>query len=1124
MFSVGPFDLHEPVGQGGMGVVWRGVHRAWKVPVAVKLLTGKRAQDPEYLAAFRNEVRSVAGLSHPHIVLVYDHGTVSRRAAELSLGQLRAGTPYLAMELCEAGSLSRRPPMAWTDVRDVLLCLLDALAHAHARGVVHRDLKPGNVLIGGERPGIKLTDFGMAAPTDGDADSLLLGGTPAYMSPEQIEARWRDFGPWTDLYALGCLAWAITTGEPPFPTDRALLAHLRQDPPAYRPRMNVPPGFEDWLRALLVKDIGGRVSRAADAAWTLLGMPVSMPGNTPVPAAPEDDTVRLPLQGHRVTLVWPRAAPPEQTARQLPRPPIPSDWRRPPSPPAWTHLRGAGLGLWGLRRIPMVDREAERDALWEALRAAGERARAVVLQGPSGFGKSRLAAWLVERAHEVGAATVLRVTHEPGGGPLDGLRGLLVRHFRLSGLEKREEVLNRVGEVLDRDGPDEELALAITELVSPADDASPVAAGVPPAMVRFRSLSERFGVLRRLITRLGQARPVVLWADDVAWGLQTLLLAQNLLTLEAPLLVVLTARDEDLAQRPIEAEALVTLLRRDGVSRISVGPLPPDHRRVLVRELLGLEGELAARVEARTEGNPLFAVDLVGDWVERGLLVPGEVGFRLKSGAELEIPADVRAVWTERLARAIRAEHAPALEIAACLGLEVDGDEWRQACRHAGIDAPIALVDALIAHRLATAGPDGPQSDWAFVHGMIRETVLEGAKAAGRWVGHMQACAAMLRSRTHPGAADRLGRTLLAAGDAEAALLPLLLAARRRSGIGDYGIAAELIADRERALDLLGAPQDDSDRVEDWIAGCLVQQHWGDLALAEELAAKAAATAERLDDPKLEAQPLRQLGRILRRKGDLPRAWAALERGERLATVSGELDVLAGVHSEMGWIQLRRGKIGSAREYAELSLQEYARSDARGQSSAWAQLGETARQAGDLEAAQAWFEKARERYARDGYRWGVASTLNGLGEIARMRGDLAAAEAHYRASWERYTALGETDAMFPETNLGLVLVEQGRWTEARRVLERVRQRAGAADAYRLVAALWAGLLACAAGEDDGPAFDRALSTLRGLLKQHKLVDSDLARHVQIAAAHASGPRAAAAVALADEQLRALGRA
>ena len=163
MIPLGPFDLESPLGKGGMGEVWLGIHRKRRVPVAVKVLMSERTRRPEYRFAFRQEVRSVAALDHPGVVRVYDYGEISKAAQEASDGRLLEGSPYLVMEWADQGTLSPLAgKLSWPAVQEILFQLLGALAHSHARGMIHRDIKPSNVLRFGSNAQSKLSDFGVA--------------------------------------------------------------------------------------------------------------------------------------------------------------------------------------------------------------------------------------------------------------------------------------------------------------------------------------------------------------------------------------------------------------------------------------------------------------------------------------------------------------------------------------------------------------------------------------------------------------------------------------------------------------------------------------------------------------------------------------------------------------------------------------------------------------------------------------------------------------------------------------------------------------------------------------------------------------------------------------------------
>ncbi|HKV13164.1 MAG TPA: protein kinase, partial [Thermoanaerobaculia bacterium] len=758
---LGPFRLERCIGRGGTAEVWSGVHVGQGVPVAVKVMTGERARRENFRAAFRNEVQAVASLDHPGIVLVFDHAEIGPEGEEASGGLLPAESPALALELADRGTLADLLPLglSWEEIRRVLLSLLDALAHAHARGVVHRDLKPSNILAfadGDGPPRLKLADFGLAQAVEREvrSDSTeVVCGTPSYMAPEQLRGQWRDYGPWTDLYGLGCLAWSLATGRPPF-TGASLfeLVRLQMDepPPRFHPIVPVPKGFEGWLRRLLQKDPGRRFLRAADATWALLGL--GRTEDRPGAGGGGIDPAEIPTDVVAFGGLWPAEtnggdkvseSPGEEPPSARRSPPFPSSWERPETGPLPMRLVGAGLGLYGLRSIPLLGRFDERSALWQALaRVHAERkTRLVVLHGMAGAGKTRLAEWVAERAHEVGGATLLRATHGPNPGGEDGLSRMMARHFRCAGLSP-QEILDRMERLFRaRRGTDESEWQGFTELMAPGTS--------HPQTAR-----ERFGLIERYLERLTHQRPVLLLLDDVQWSADSIAFAHHLLERREaepkPILLFLTVRDEALAERPLEAAALDELLDLPGASRLEIPPLPAEERAVLTRDILGLEGDLAAEVDARTGGNPLFAVQLVGDWVQRGLIEVGETGFVCRPGEEVWLPDDLHQVWSDRVDRLL--ERQPpgcreALEIAAVLSPTVDRREWEAACRAGSAPCPPSLPESLVASRLALRAEDG----WSFVHAMLRESLERMAREAGRLPAHHRACAAMLAERSAAG-------------------------------------------------------------------------------------------------------------------------------------------------------------------------------------------------------------------------------------------------------------------------------------------------------------------------------------------------------------------------------------
>jgi eukaryotic-like serine/threonine-protein kinase len=256
----GRYALDELLATGGMGQVWRGRDLTLHRPVAVKVLRSEYTGDPTFLARFRAEAKHAALLGHPNIAAVFDYGEVP--AADV--GEHLA---YLVMELVDGEPLSdllaREPRLEVAPTLDIVGQTAAALAAAHAAGVVHRDVKPGNVLLRGDGR-VAITDFGIAW----SASSVPLTrtgqvvGTAHYFSPEQ--ARGLRAGPGSDVYALGLIAYECLAGRRAFDGDNAVEIALRQisDAPDLLPD-DVPPAVRSLVGRALLKDPDERFADGA---------------------------------------------------------------------------------------------------------------------------------------------------------------------------------------------------------------------------------------------------------------------------------------------------------------------------------------------------------------------------------------------------------------------------------------------------------------------------------------------------------------------------------------------------------------------------------------------------------------------------------------------------------------------------------------------------------------------------------------------------------------------------------------------------------------------------------------------------------------------------------------------
>jgi predicted esterase len=267
---LGPYEVLEPIGAGGMGEVYRARHGKLRRDVAIKVLPTEVAADPVRLARFEREARAASALNHPNIVVIHDIAEHEK-------------TTYIAMELVEGRTLREligEGPLAIDRVIRIASQIAGGLAKAHAAGVLHRDVKPANVMVTTDHH-VKLLDFGLAksvaAPAQKGTESAMstlesavgvVMGTPLYMSPEQVSGDKVDHR--SDQFSFGVVLYEMVGGKPPFAEPSLVRAILAGDPPSLkRLRPDVPADLERIIRRCLEKDPANRYASTADLTAAL---------------------------------------------------------------------------------------------------------------------------------------------------------------------------------------------------------------------------------------------------------------------------------------------------------------------------------------------------------------------------------------------------------------------------------------------------------------------------------------------------------------------------------------------------------------------------------------------------------------------------------------------------------------------------------------------------------------------------------------------------------------------------------------------------------------------------------------------------------------------------------------
>jgi tetratricopeptide (TPR) repeat protein len=955
--SIGPFRIIDQLTSGGSGVIYRAVHRQTGEPAALKSVRLARSG---LLESIRREIHALAGIRHPGIVRVIDHG-------------VERGLPWYAMEMLAGLTLrewshSQEQPVPLSRVLTVIYRLCSPLAYLHGEGIVHRDLKPDNVLVRPDgRPVI--LDFGLLAQFGGELSREVLAvdpgvaGTLRYMAPEQILGKLVDAR--TDLYSLGCILYELLTGQPPFKGRlpmQLFSAHLHETPrPPVELNLSIPTELNELVLRLLTKDRRDRPGYADDVAATLIRL-----------GAKDETDVGAPR----------------------PRP----------------YLYRPGL----------TGRESQLDSLRLHLKPLQEGTGGLVLlSGESGVGKTRLAMELARDAYDAKIMVMTGECQQSGGQPLEALRKALqaiADHCRERGPAETERVLGARAKILAAYEP------ALAGL--PDLDTYPEPVTLDPVAARHRLFGYLIQTLTTLTTQqpLLLILDDLQWADDLVIGFLEQV-ARSSAEEQMPILVVGAYRPEEASDAlqilgMLGGPSLLTIdrLDQDSVAEMASDMLgltrtPASLSRYLYRHSNGNPFFVAEYLRtAVVEG--LLWRDGMGSWQ---VADAGGAAVKESDFEALPLPGSLRDLVSQRF-QGLSPVASRIVFAAAVAGREVEVELVKAMTQVTEVELMEAL-DELSRRQLLALSESGALR---FHHTQIQEVAYQSQSEDELEQQHrlaVEAIKSIWSDELAPHAAELAVHSDRSGAVAEAA--EWYLQAGKRAA-GQYA-AAESLTYLSRSLELV-APDQSVVRFEILLVREKVYATKGERDAQRQDLAVLAKLAGDLDDKQKQAEvALRQAGYALD-TSDYDSALAMSQQTIDLAKHVSESGLAAAGHLLWGQGLWRQGDLNSARAQIEraLNLAEGA-GDRQVEADSLRILGNVSYYQGNYPQAVTYWQKALPNSCEIGDRVGEASILSNLGEVARAIGDYTRASDYYEQRLlicrEIGDRAGESIAL---ANLGLV--------------------------------------------------------------------------------------------------------